>query len=261
MESGSIGVALSGGGARGFAHAGALKAMHAMGIRPSMLAGCSAGSVVAVMTAAGLMPEEILELFSSVKFTDFCELSVPKNGFFKMDGFCKFLKKNIPYANLEDLPVPTTVVATDIGRGEAVYFDRGPLVERVAASCSMPIVFQPMKVDGRHLVDGGVLHNLPAAPLRGKCDTVIGVNCSPPANNEEYKDTILDIAQRSYSLMAKTNAVYDSRLCDIVIETPAIAQYRVFDLSGIRDVYDNGYTSAMTTLATHGYPMRPRERD
>ena len=82
-----LGLVLSGGGARGFAHAGALMALEEMGIRPNIIGGVSAGSVVAVMYAAGMSPEAIIKAFSDIKFGDFAELAVPRDGFFSMDGF------------------------------------------------------------------------------------------------------------------------------------------------------------------------------
>lgn len=252
----SVGIVLSGGGARGFAHAGALKAMGEMGIIPDVLAGCSAGSVVAVMYASGVKPENILDLFADRRFNDFCELSVPRNGFFRMDGFRRFLKHAVPFNRLENLPIPTFVAATDIGRGEGVYFNSGPIPERVAASCSMPIIFKPIRIGSRYYVDGGVTHNLPAPAIREQCKVLIGVNCSPMVK-ATFKNTILDIAHRSYSLMSKSNAVTDSRLCDIVIETKDIADYGVFDLRGIDRVFQTGYDDAVATLTAFGFKAPP----
>ncbi len=247
-----IGVALSGGGARGFAHVGALQALEEMGIRPDVIAGVSAGSIVSVMYAAGIKPAEMLELFTGAKFTDFCELSVPKDGFFKMTGFKKFLQKHIPYSTLEELPIPTIVCATDLDRCERVAFDKGEISDRVLASCCMPIIFKPIIINGVHYVDGGVLHNLPAWAIRDKCKYLIGINCSPmPAGN--YKHTLLEIAHRSYNMMAKSNAHTDMSLCDIAVETSEIARYQVFNLKEIKKVYRNGYETTMKTLLDNGF--------
>lgn len=247
-----MGLALSGGGARGFAHAGAIKAFDEMGIRSDIVAGVSAGSVVAVMYAAGLKPDEMLNLFLDAKFSDFCELGVPKDGFFKLDRFKAFLRRIIPYKNLEDLPIPTIIGATDFDHGKPVMFDSGPIAERVAASCCIPIVFKPVRIGGVRYVDGGVLRNLPAWTIRDRCKYLIGVNCSP-LSNDTVKNTILDIAIRSYELMAKNNAVSDMELCDIVIRTDEIAKYKVFDLKGIRRVFDSGYRDTMNFLLENGF--------
>lgn len=253
------GLVLSGGGARGFAHAGAIKALNEMGIRPDIIAGVSAGSVAAVMYAAGIEPEKMLGLFHDARFSDFCELSVPKDGFFKLDRFKSFLRKHIPYANLEDLPIPVVVGATNLDEGKKVVFESGPLAERVAASCSIPIVFKPQKIDGVRYVDGGVLHNLPAWSIRGRCKYLIGINCSP-LSKVTVKNTIIDIAMRSYELMAKTNVIHDMELCDIVIRNEEIARYRVFNLSQIEKVFESGYSDTMKFLLANGF-KRPGAPD
>ncbi|MDE6370293.1 MAG: patatin-like phospholipase family protein, partial [Duncaniella sp.] len=174
-----LGIVLSGGGARGFAHAGALQAFEEMGIKPDIIGGVSAGSVVTVMYASGMKPLEIVKVFSDAKFGDFAELAVPKDGFFSMDGFKKFLRRHVPYADIADLPIPSVVCATDLMATRPVAFTRGDMAECVSASCSIPIVFKPVTIDGTVYVDGGVTANLPAWALRDKCKYLIGGNCSP----------------------------------------------------------------------------------
>lgn len=246
------GLVLSGGGARGFAHAGAIQALNEMGIKPDIIAGVSAGSVAAVMYSAGISPEKMLGLFHDARFSDFCELSVPKDGFFRLDRFKNFLRKHIPYANLEDLPIPVVVGATNIDEGCKAVFETGPLAERVAASCSIPIVFKPVKIDGVRYVDGGVLHNLPAWAIRDRCKYLIGINCSP-LSKTTVKNTIIDIAMRSYELMAKTNVIPDMEMCDIVIRNEEIARYKVFNLKQIEKVFESGYRDTMNFLLANGF--------
>ena len=163
-----LGIVLSGGGARGFAHCGALLAFEEMGIRPDIMAGVSAGSIVTALYASGMRPREILEAFADVSFTDFAELSIPRDGFFSMDGFRKFLRKHIPYTDISEFPLPIVICATDMNENRPAAFREGNVVDCVAASCSIPIVFKPVKIKGVPYVDGGVLANLPAwaAPRR-----------------------------------------------------------------------------------------------
>ena len=96
-----------------------------------------------------------------------------------MDGFKKFLKKQIKYERIEDLPIPALICATDLDNNRPVAFSEGSIVDCVAASCSIPIVFKPVRINGVTYVDGGVLANLPAWALRDSCKYVIGINCSP----------------------------------------------------------------------------------
>lgn len=243
-----IGVALSGGGARGFAHAGALMALEQAGLRPDIIAGVSAGSVVAAMYAAGIHPRSILDLFQGKRFSDFSELTVPHNGFFSLDRFRKFLAKNIPVERLEDLEIPTVIGVTNFDSGKAESFRSGIISETVAASCSIPIVFQPAVINGTRYVDGGLLHNLPAWAIRSECKTLIGINCSPVRPRDKSRNGLVDTAIRSYNLVAKSNAVVDLDLCDIRISFDDIAEYNVFDLSQTERVFSAGYEAALNVI-------------
>lgn len=246
------GLVLSGGGARGFAHAGAIKALLEMGIKPDILAGVSAGSIAAVMYSAGISPDKMVEMFRDTRFSDFCEFSVPKDGFFKLDKFKTFLRKHIPYTNLEDLPIPVVVGVTNLDSGTKEVFESGPIADRVAASCSIPIVFKPQHINGVRYVDGGVLHNLPAWAIRERCKYLIGVNCSP-LSKTLVKNSLIDIAMRSYELLAKTNVIQDMQLCDIVIRNDEIARYKAFNLKQIEKVFDAGYRDTMNFLIQNGF--------
>lgn len=247
-----IGIALSGGGARGFAHAGALQAFEEMGIKPDIIAGVSAGSVVTALYASGLKPLEILQIFANAKFSDFAELGMPSGGFFAMEGFTKFIRENLRHARIEDLPLPALICATDIDNGVPVAFDNGSIAERVSASCAIPIIFKPVKIDGRTFVDGGVLHNLPAWALRDKCKYVIGVNCSP-VPYRGHALSIMDIAQRTYDLMVKANAINDMAMCDLAISINDIATYNVFNLAQINRIFRIGYETTMRELLNVGF--------
>ncbi len=248
-----IGLALSGGGARGFAHAGALQALEDMHVKPDMLAGVSAGAVVCALYAAGNTPTEIVQMFLTAKFTDFAELSVPKDGFFRLDGFKKFLSDHIKYKNLEDLPIPTVLGVTNLDTCQPAVFEKGEITERVLASCSIPLVFKPRLIEGAHYVDGGVLHNLPSWIIRDRCRYLIGINCSPVPHKRYSKPSLIDVANRTYNMMAKHNATADMALCDLPIEINDIAGYKVFNLREIKKVYTIGYQTTIDTLVAHGF--------
>lgn len=247
-----VGLVLSGGGARGFAHAGALKALEEVGVRPDIIAGVSAGSVVTVMYASGMDPEDIIAAFSDVKFGDFAELGVPRDGFFSMDGFKKFLKKQIPYDRIEDLPIPSVVCATDLDHNKPVAFEEGSIVDCVAASCSIPIVFKPVRIDGVTYVDGGVLANLPAWALRDRCKYLIGINCSPVPPRGKPK-SLMDIAHRTYDLLVKNNSRPQMELCDLAISIDDVASYKVFNLKEIKRVFRSGYDNTLSVMLDAGF--------
>lgn len=243
-----LGVALSGGGARGFAHVGALKALEEAGMKPDVIAGVSAGAVAAVMYAAGVPLDEMLSLFTSTKFTDFARPSlIHGDGMFSLMRFKQFIEEATGIDRLENLRIPTYVGVTDLDHGEPAEFHEGPLGERVVASCSIPIVFSPVEIDGIHYVDGGVLRNLPAWIIREKCETLIGINVSP-LRTFEYKKSFLDIGMRTYNLMAKANQQQDMDICDHVIITPELIHYQVFNLKDIHKAYLSGYAAAHRTI-------------
>lgn len=244
-----LGLALSGGGARGFAHAGVLKALEEADMVPDVIAGVSAGSIAGVLYASGLKPEEILELFAHLKFTDLCRLHLSNGGILDMGRFRQFLMKALKGKDrLEDLDIPMYIGATDFDNGVPAVFSSGSIAERVAASCSIPIAFSPVRIDGVNYVDGGVLRNLPAWTIRDKCIHLIGVDCSPLGNEKFSSRSMLDIAFRSFRLIAKSTVPYDRQLCDLVIDTPDIAHYRTFNLKDIRKCYQSGYDSARRAL-------------
>lgn len=247
-----LGVALSGGGARGFAHAGALMAIEEAGLKPDIVAGVSAGSVVAILYAAGIKPIEIPQLFSNAGMSDFTTLSLGQGGILSAEKFKKFIMKAIgDYTRLEDLPMPVYIGVTDFDRGVATEFHRGPIGDVMLASCSIPIVFRPVNIDGVNYVDGGVLRNHPAWIIRDKCETLIGVNVSP-LNQRANPSSLLDVAMRTYNLMAKANQNADMNLCDISVSTPEIAHYKVFNLKNINSVFTSGYIHARKALREAG---------
>ena len=245
-----IGVALSGGGARGFAHIGAMHAIQDLGLAPDIIAGVSAGSVVAAFYSAGLLDrrdDKLLKLFNGGKFTDFVKPRIPHDGFFSLDKFRTQLETIIPYANIEDLPVKTIICATDLDAGTKMAFDRGHLSERVVASCSIPIVFEPVRIEGRRYVDGGVLRNLPAYAIRHLCDFLIGVNCSPMGDTPDAKG-MLEIARRSYRLMSKNNVTADLEMCDVVVTLSETANHQTFDLHDLELLVESGYLTTVKQL-------------
>ncbi|MCM1029397.1 MAG: patatin-like phospholipase family protein [Pseudoflavonifractor sp.] len=247
-----VGIALSGGGARGFAHAGALMALEQAGFVPDIIAGVSAGSVVAAMYASGMHPRQILESFKGRKFTSFTSLALPGNGLFSLEPFKAFLRDNIPVARLEDLSIPTVVGVTNFDTGKAETFRQGPTYDIITASCSIPIVFQPQEMGGSRYVDGGLLHNLPAWAIREECQLLIGINCSPVKSRNTSSDGMFETALRAYNLVAKSNAIPDLAMCDMRISIDKIADMTAFDLSETERVFSLGYEAALAAIKASG---------
>jgi len=241
------GYALSGGFIKGFAHLGMIQALHEAGIRPDILSGVSAGSVVSVFYADGKEPHEVVDLFETLSFKDLTSLSINRKGLLVLDDFIEFLSSNLSVKNLEELKTPVVVTATDLDHGCSVSFRSGNIAERVAASCSLPVLFTPQNIEGTWYVDGGVLMNFPVSVIREECDKIIGLNVSPLIT-DEYNQSILSIAQRAYHFMFQANAISEKRKCDLLIETNGLQDYSNHELEKVEEIFLKGYNAANDIL-------------
>lgn len=235
-----LGLALSGGGAKGIAHLGALQAMEEFGLKPDIIAGTSAGALAGVLYADGYPPKDILELFQNKYFRDFAAFSIPQAGFFKSDKFFSFLEKHLKARTFEDLKIPMKVVATDIEHGVSTVFNSGDLIPVIVASCTYPIVFTPVEINGSHYVDGGLFKNFPVSVIRKECQKVIGINVSP-LTVQKYKNSLLYVIERSFHYMSIANTLVDRSLCDILVESSKVSRYPMFSFDNIQTIYDLGY--------------------
>jgi len=197
--------------------------------------------------ADGYKPDEIKELFTGREFSEFAQLQLPKSGLFDSTRFRVFLKRHLRAKTFEELQIPLIVVATDLDHGESHFFTSGSIVDAVTASCSIPIIFNPVVIDGIHYVDGGLFRNFPVSTIRNECEYVIGVNVSPLVP-QKYKQTIFHIAERSYHYMFRANTLEDRELCDILIEAEEFSQYKTFDLENVEQILQIGYKRAMLVL-------------
>lgn len=243
-----LGIALSGGGIKGLCHAGVLKGLDELGLKPEVLSGVSAGSIVGALYADGYTPDEIKELFDDVSFREWTQIRIPAGGFFRIDPFVKFLKSTLRAKRIEDLKIPLRIVATDLDHGRSVTFTSGNLVECVAASCSVPVLFTPRNIDGVNYVDGGVFKNFPVSTIRNECEYLIGVNASPLVA-DQYKMSIMNVAMRCYHFMFKANIIHDKELCDLLIEPPDMGDYDTFEVEKSQEIFELGYNEAKIIVA------------
>lgn len=239
-----LGLALSGGGAKGLAYVGVFKFLEERGIRPDIIVGTSAGAMAAALLADGHTSDEIRQMFVGRELSEFARVQVPTTGLFDSRGLGEFLKRNLRAKTFEELQIPTIVMATDLDRGCGHPFTSGPLVEAIRASCSIPIIFSPVIIDGVHYVDGGLFHNFPVSIIRDRCEMVIGVNVNP-YTARKYSKNIYSIGERSFHFMFRANTVEDRRLCDLLIETEEFGQYKIFDLKNIDRIARVGYATSV----------------
>ncbi|MBR1538927.1 MAG: patatin-like phospholipase family protein [Bacteroidales bacterium] len=254
-----LGAAFSGGGAKAAAHCGALQALYEFGLKPDIVAGTSAGALVAIYYASGFTPREIVSQFLGMNFfKDIVAPTLPKGGMFDSRPLIEHLRKHLPYTRLEELPVPTFIVASDMEHGCAKVFSRGEIAPRAVASCSIPVIFNPTVIGGIHYVDGGAFQNLPVPAIRQRCEKLIAFNLNH-IYEEKYKDNVVAVAYRSFSMMFLSNTVADAREADIFVDLDTEG-CTAYDMSKLEDLFFRGYESTVKALEENGYArVLPKE--
>ena len=244
------GLALSGGGARGISHLGAIKALQEHGYTFDIISGTSIGAIVGCLICDGYTPDQVLAMLNPSRTKSFIKPNLSLSNLMKMEGARNFLNDVLRTKNIEDLSIPFIPVATNLIKGEAHCFQTGNIVDAVIASASIPVIFPPVEIDGERFVDGGVLHNLPVRPIRNCCRTVIGLHVNPEGLGMEDDDvkTMLQIAERSFYLAIRANVLEDQTQCDIFIEHSNLHEYKILNFERIKDIFDVGYTSTQTFL-------------
>lgn len=242
------GLVLSGGAARGFAHAGVLKALEEKEIVPDIVSGVSAGSIVGSFYCDGYCAEEIFEIFEKNKVFELVKVRFTKQGIFSISGLKKVLKSNLRAQRLEDLQKPLIITATNIEKGITTYFTEGNLVDTVLASCSIPIIFVPTVIDGVTYVDGGVTNNFPIEPLLGKCNTLIGVNVNPIGPFDSKKG-IRHMAMHTFHLSISSGIEIDMKKLDYFIQPEKLSDYTYYDIKHGKEMFDLGYAEALKSLS------------
>jgi len=242
------GIILSGGGARGFAHAGILKGLNESGIYPDVISGVSAGAIVGALYADGYAPDEIFEIFSGENsLFRYVKFSIPKMGLFKTIKLRENLDKSLRSKTFEELKIPLFIAATDITSGEIKYFDTGKILEKVMASSAIPVLFEPVKIEGNLHVDGGVLDNFPVTPIVNDCERLIGVSLNPISPEGDFT-SLFKIAERTFRLSVSSNISPKIDLCDVVIEPEEMGSFKLLDASKGKEMFELGYRIAIDQI-------------
>lgn len=247
IEDFNTGIVLSGGAVRGFAHLGVIKALHEADIFPDIISGVSAGSIVGAFYADGYEPEEVLEIFEASSFYKLVRFIFRGTGIFDTKGLRMLLKSNLRARNFEDLKKPLFISATNLISGEVEYFNKGSIVDKVIASSSIPVIFKPQRINNIPYVDGGLLNNLPLAPIKDKCKKLIGVNVSPLEKNPNING-ISNVAMRSIQISIANSVLAKEGLFDIYIEPEPLSDYGYFNVKKGKEIFDIGYNAAVKVL-------------
>jgi NTE family protein len=227
MNRKKVGIALGGGAARGFAHIGVLEILDKEHIPVDMIAGTSAGAVVGALYAQGLSAEHIKKMvleMDGFKRFQLVDISIPKTGFLAGKKITELLKSVIGDVEFSDLDIPFACTATDIMSGEEIIINKGPVLEAVRASISVPIIFAAVKYKDRYLVDGGLMDQVPVDAIKDMGpDITIGVNVTPrisPAKKHIYIDEVMPYKQQiekepnMYTIMMNYMSIVNSKAAD-----------------------------------------------
>lgn len=248
LYSKSIGLALSGGGTKGLAHAGAIKFLEEQDIRPTQIAGTSAGSIVGAMYAWGKSPEEILDFFKSIYLFHWKHITFTKAGLIDSEAFKDYFYAVFKNATLSDLEIPTQITATDMIKGKLKIFEpETKIVDALISSSSFPGIISPYQINGNHYSDGGILNHFPTDLLQENCDTIIGVYVSP-INAIEAKDlnSIRAVTTRAFDILSENSNRTKFNHCDWMIEPKELSAFSTFETSKIKmeTIFNLGYQAA-----------------
>ena len=242
MKDHQLGLVLSGGGIRGVAHVGLLQALLEQEIRPTAVAGVSAGAIVGAVYAAGYAPEKILHLFKETQLFSWSNYSLDKPGLLDSEKFIPLLEEYLGGRNYEDLDYDLHVAATDLLKGDCHVFHSGPVLPTVLASAAFPFIFSPVKIGDGIYADGGTVNNLPVEPLQSCCEYLIGSYVNPVEEvTPEALDSTLEILQRTYRIATNYSSFKKLEACDWRMAPDELMNYNIFDLEKAQEIYDIGY--------------------
>ena len=254
-----IGIALSGGSARGYAHIGVLKALDEHGLSPDIISGTSMGALIGVLYAAGHSPDHILELVKKGKIYNMVSLRLGQNGFFELDAVRRILQDEIKEDDFSTLKKPFYLSVANISDGKnEVKGETGPLFDFVLASCSVPVIILPQVIKGKTYIDGGLFDNLPAASIKDKCQTLIGVHVNYNGPMEKL-DGLREIAQRTFSLGIEQNVNESRTLCDFMIEPEEMKDFTFLDFDRVDELVEVGYKATMKLIEEELGPVLKKD--
>ncbi|HKL17538.1 MAG TPA: patatin-like phospholipase family protein [Halalkalibaculum sp.] len=246
-KSRKIGLALGSGAALGAAHVGVLRALEEYDIKPSFIAGTSIGALVAALYAFGKSVDEIEEIAISLNWLDISDIRLSRLGLLSNDEMGDLVEEHLGEVTFEQANIKLAVVATDISNGEKVIIKEGRVSDAVEASACIPVIFEPVEIDGRMLVDGGLLESVPVSALKEfGAEFKIAVDVKA---FRKYKrpDDIFDVLNNSLEIALIHLAHVRIEDVDIMIQ-PQLGDYSRMDTNHTKEMIDLGYEAAVDAL-------------
>ncbi|WP_047414652.1 patatin-like phospholipase family protein [Cellulophaga sp. Hel_I_12] len=253
----TVGLVLSGGGTRGIAHIGVLKALEEYNICPSYIAGTSAGAIVGALYAGGCTWQEILDFFKSTQIFSVTKYAKNKPGFIDTEKFYDQFNTYLPHDNFNSLQKKLYITATNLLDGTLKVFSTGELIKPILASSAVPGIFAPIKIENGYYTDGGTLNNFPVDLIKMYCDQVIGVYVNPFENVKigDLKHAH-NVMERVFHIMISHETFKKFQDCDVLIRPDEMMNFGMFSLKNIDTIFNLGYRSAKKALANNTHLVK-----
>jgi NTE family protein len=253
MSSPKIGLALSGGAARGMAHVGVLRALLENDIPIDCIAGTSAGAIVAGAFAAGMPLEQIEDFGRTLRWRDIGRVTMSRLGVQSNERLEQYMRARLPVTKFEELRIPFAAVATDLATGQAIVLkDEGDVPFAIRASCTIPGWYVPvLDQQGRQLVDGGLVAVIPSTVTRALgADVVIAVDVnSEGATFITPSSSVIGVLLQSMMVVQKTASSYQLEISDFVI-SPKVGHIRWDEMGRAEELMDAGYKVGIESIPT-----------
>jgi len=212
-----LGLALGGGAARGFAHIGVIQVLEEAGIRPALVVGTSAGSLVAALYASGKTGAEMAALALTMDEGSITDWSFPSRGLIRGEALARYVRRHTGELNIEQMKLPLGIVATDLDSGVGVLFRRGDTGLAVRASSAVPAVFQPVRIGTREYVDGGLVAPVPVRYAREMgAELVLAVDISTPPDGAATGD-LMKLLLQTFAIMGRSLSGHELSQADLVL--------------------------------------------
>lgn len=243
-----IGLVLSGGGARAISHLGIIRALEEEGLSFHMVSGVSAGALAGAFYCAGYTPEQVCDILVKTNFFRTFRPAFNWRSLLSLEHASLELKKYFPSDNFGSLQIPLRITTTDLTKGKVKVYKKGEMIRPILASCSIPVLFDPVHVGKRTLVDGGILDNLPINSIKKEVDKIIALHCNPidPGYRPGNWQNLMD---RSIMLTTTTLVHTQKKKCDVFLEPAGLCRFTIFDFKKVREIYRFGYDYAKQQIA------------
>ena len=236
-----IGLALGGGAAKGIAHIGVLKAFEEEQIRIHCISGTSVGALVASYHAFGRPPESILSICSTLNLSRILNFTFERGGLFSTDNIREMIHRDLGDCRIEEADIPLAICTTDIETGEQMIFRKGNLADAVCASMAVPGLFVPVEVDGRILVDGGLVENVPISPLaKMGAGITVAVDLSYVSRYPKPEDT-LDVISNAINIGIDFNTRKQLKKADVAVPLDLSDYSLTNNADRVDELYREGY--------------------